>query len=129
MLEKFRQILDGLPEKPPPSRLTPYRELIGELRQRGRTFREIADILREKCGVQVSLSTLHDFVCSRLKGKSSGSLRSRAQSEGSEPSGVTADDVQERIDKLKRRPAVTSDTRNEFSFDETEPLRLSPKPK
>ena len=34
----FQDILDSLPEKPARSRLEPYRELIEELRRRGRTF-------------------------------------------------------------------------------------------
>src|SRR6516162_4929908 len=45
MDRKFEDILDTLPEKPPRSRLEPYRELIGELRKRGRTYRDIAGIL------------------------------------------------------------------------------------
>jgi len=34
---KFQDILDSLHEKPPRSRLEPYRELIEELRRRERT--------------------------------------------------------------------------------------------
>ena len=59
---RFQDILDSLPEKPPRSRLEPYRDLIEELRRRGRTFREIAHILREKCHVETAASTIHDFV-------------------------------------------------------------------
>jgi hypothetical protein len=51
---KFREILDALPNKPPRSRLEPYRELIEELRRRGRTYVDIAGILAEKCQVQPS---------------------------------------------------------------------------
>jgi len=53
---KFKEILDGLPSKRPRSRLEPYGELIRELRRRGRTYRDIADILGEKCQVQVTAS-------------------------------------------------------------------------
>jgi hypothetical protein len=52
MDDKFGGLLDSLPEKPPRSRLEPYSELIVELRRRGRTYREIARILAEKCKVQ-----------------------------------------------------------------------------
>ncbi len=71
MDDKFQDILDSLPEKPPRSRLEPYTELIGELRRRGRTYREIRHILAEKCATQVSVSTLHGFlrVQSRVKKK------------------------------------------------------------
>ena len=58
----FKEILDNLPEKPPRSRLEPYRELILEMRRRGRPLREIAKVLAEKCGVSVVPSTIHDFV-------------------------------------------------------------------
>jgi hypothetical protein len=62
MDDKFQDILDSLSEKPPRSRLQPYGELIDELRRRGRTYRDIAGILAEKCQLQVSVSTVHDFV-------------------------------------------------------------------
>jgi hypothetical protein len=51
MDEKFQIILSSLPKKPPRSRLEPYREFIDELRQLGRTYQEIAQILTEKCQV------------------------------------------------------------------------------
>jgi hypothetical protein len=62
---KFREILDSLPNKPPRSRLEPYREFIEELRRRGRTYLDIAGILAEKCQVQVTaavfmISSEHD---------------------------------------------------------------------
>jgi hypothetical protein len=40
----FKEILDNLPEKPPRSRLEPYRESILEMRRRGRPLREIARV-------------------------------------------------------------------------------------
>jgi hypothetical protein len=64
---KFQNILDRLPEKPPRSRLEPYRHLIDELLRRGRTYRDVASILAEKCQVRVSVSTIHDFV--RVRGQ------------------------------------------------------------
>ena len=69
MDDKLQVILDSLPEKPPRSRLEPYCELIDELRRRGRTYREIARILVEKCQLQVSRSTVHDFVRGRSRTK------------------------------------------------------------
>jgi hypothetical protein len=50
----LKKILDELPDKPPRSRLEPYREFIAELLSRGRTYRDIAEILVEKCAVQVT---------------------------------------------------------------------------
>ena len=65
----LKKILAELPIKPPRSRLEPYREFIEELRSRGRTYRDIAEILAEKCAVQVTGSGVHDFVRSRLRAK------------------------------------------------------------
>jgi len=48
---KLKKILDELPCKPPRSRLEPYREFIEELRGRGQTYREIAEILADKCAL------------------------------------------------------------------------------
>jgi hypothetical protein len=45
----LKRLLDELPDKPPRSRLEPYREFTEELRSRGRTYRDIAEILAEKC--------------------------------------------------------------------------------
>ena len=67
----LKKLLDELPDKPPRSRLEPYREFIEELRTKGRTYRNIAEILAEKCGVQVTGSGVHDFVRSRSRMKMS----------------------------------------------------------
>ena len=58
----LQEILDNLDEKAPRSRLGPYRDLILELRRRNRTYREILQILADRCQIQVSISTLHDFL-------------------------------------------------------------------
>src|SRR5664279_622814 len=55
-------ILKTIPEKPPNSRLTPYADLIDELRQRGSPYRGIVGVLAEKCGCRVWVSNLHHFV-------------------------------------------------------------------
>lgn len=61
----LQKLLDELPDKPPRSRLEPYREFIEDLRSKGRTYRNIAKILAEKCGVKVTGRGVHDFVRSR----------------------------------------------------------------
>ncbi len=130
---KFKEILDGLPSKRPRSRLEPYRELISELRRRGRTYLDVAHILAEKCQVQVTASGVHDFVRkrSRVKGKSTKQLAS-----GSMKTAPTAlivpsarkssadDDVQQRIEALKARKPRTKAVPSGFQFDPTQPLRL-----
>jgi IS30 family transposase len=77
--DKFRDILDALPEKPPRSRLEPYSELIDELRQRRRTYREIVSVLAEKCDLRVSISTIHDFVRAKSKEAKKAARTSSAQ--------------------------------------------------
>ena len=42
--------LAGLPPKPPRSKLEPHRELIRELRRKGRTYREVARLFHERLG-------------------------------------------------------------------------------
>ncbi len=71
----LKKILAELPIKPPRSRLEPYREFIEELRSRGRTYRDIAEILAEKCAVQVTGSGVHDFVRTRTRAKERSAVR------------------------------------------------------
>jgi len=59
--------LAGFPPKPPRSKLEPHRELIRELRRKGRTYREVARLFHERLGLHVALSTLHSFVKVRAK--------------------------------------------------------------
>jgi IS30 family transposase len=131
----FKQILDTLPEKPPRSRLEPYRALIEKLRKHGRTYREIIGILSEKCGVQVAASTLHDFVRVQLRERSTQKRRDMraAINKSNRPSAVekmnpittTSDEVQERILALKRRCATsTQPAEKPFHYDPDEPLHL-----
>ena len=135
METKFKEILDGLPSKRPRSRLEPYRELIRELRRRGRTYRDIAQILGEKCQVQVTASGVHDFVRarSRVKGKSPKRVATDAMKTATAFGAGTRDStqkpsvddkVQRRIVALKARKPVTKAAPGAFQFDPTQPLRL-----
>src|SRR5438445_10465028 len=65
--DKVRDIIESLPEERSRSRLEPYRQLIAELRRLHRTYREIADVLGEKCQVQVSAAAVHNFVRLHLR--------------------------------------------------------------
>jgi hypothetical protein len=134
MDRQLKQLLRTLPEKPPRSRLEPYREFIEELRRLKRTYRDIAAILAEKCNLQVSASGIHDFVRARSRGEETGRTR-LGESKGaltnptlernttSNPD-VAADTVQRRIAALKQRDAVVQPTAEGFQFDPCEPLRL-----
>ncbi len=137
---RFQAILDSLPLKRPRSRLEPYAELIEELRQRGTTYRKIAAILTERCQLQTSASTVHDFlrvrtptktpakrgrtVASRMRDAARRAPRlSRAQGNVQPP-----DDVQRRIAALKVRSIPTKPKPKEFQYDPEEPLHLPAKP-
>jgi signal transduction histidine kinase len=89
-------ILEPLPEKPPRSKLEPHRDLIRELRRKGRTYREVAPLFHERLGLHVALSTLHSSVKVRAK------HRKRMQFE-LPPVGLSAAEsqVHERVAALK----------------------------
>ena len=112
--------LAGFPPKPPRSKLEPHRELIRELRRKGRTYREVARLFHERLGLHVALSTLHSFVKVRAK------HRKRTQFE-LPPVGLAAADspALERVAALKAKPAVREAKRARFVFRENEPLTLT----
>jgi len=112
--------LVGFPPKPPRSKLEPHRELIRELRRKGRTYREVAHLFGEHLGLHVALSTLHSFVKVRAK------HRKRTQFE-LPPMGLIAADspALERVAALKAKPAVREAKRARFVFRENEPLTLT----
>jgi hypothetical protein len=133
---EFQRIVDSLPEKPPRSRLEPYGELIDELRHRGRTYRDIVDTLAKACGLQVSISTLHDFVRARARRKRNAARQNAAgariaatiapKAETQKPSD---EEVRRRIAAMKARKAPNSPAADDFHFDPTQPLRLIPREK
>ena len=63
--DDMQGILDRLPSKPPRSKLERYAELIQELRKRGRSYREIAGILTDCCGVSAGTHTVYNFLRTR----------------------------------------------------------------
>jgi hypothetical protein len=139
MDDTLKDILDRLPAKSPRSRLEPYREFIEELRRRGRTYRDIASILAEKCQVQVSGSGVHDFVQIRSRREQRSPRRSLKDTTTSTaaptpqpvgavtPAGKTGavvEEVRRKIAALKVRKPVNEPSHKGFQFDPSEPLRL-----
>lgn len=133
MDDNFRHILNTLPEMPPRSRLEPYSELINELRQRGRTYREIAHILAEECQLKTAASTIHDFLRSgsRISRESvkpqarHGTTVTRARrAHAGRVKGPLTKDVEQRIANLKARPAPAKASLEHFQYDPDEPLHL-----
>jgi len=143
--DKLREIIESLPEKRSRSRLEPYRQLIGELRRLRRTYREIAEILGEKCQVRVSAAAVHNFVRLHLRrkrnpiGQQRPGFLPRPQLGGKEhpvsppvrktvtTSTVSDLEVRRRIGELKSRLAPVDSPPTLFHYDPNEPLHLEPK--
>ena len=129
MNDQFRKILDDLPQARPRSRLEPYKELIWELRNRRHPYREIAQVLAQRCGVRVSHSTLHEFVHRHFHNGTAPLMR---PSEEAKLHGVDAGrpaaehEIKQRIDALKRKQTGGRHDSARFQFDDSEPLRLKP---
>ena len=129
----LKKILAELPIKPPRSRLEPYREFIEELRSRGRTYRDIAEILAEKCAVEVTGSGVHDFVRTRSRAnvrQAECSPTKENQLPVGNPIAANAlvaaspsEEVQRKIAALKA-PNTTEPVQRGFEYDPDEPLRL-----
>ena len=143
MDDNFQDILDSLPARPSRSRLEPYGGLIEELLRRSRTYREIARILAEKCQLQVSISTIHDFVRLRSRSKrnpsnrraaasaekmkvSIGRAEGKTRASAEEQEIPPVDEVHQRITALKLRPVPAQTNPEKFHYDPSEPLRLPP---
>ena len=67
MENAHQAILDSLPPRRRRSKLEPYAALIRALRARGRSYREIVTILRERCGLRVAMHTVYHFVRARAQ--------------------------------------------------------------
>ena len=113
-------ILESLPEKQYRSKLEPHRELIRELRRKGRTYREVAKLFNERLDLYVAPSTLHSFVKVRAK------HRKHTQFELPPAQLATAElPVLDRVSALKTKPVVRTTKPARFVFRENEPLTLT----
>jgi hypothetical protein len=120
MEPELRTILESLPEKTYRSKLEPHRELIRELRRKGRTYREVAHFFEERLGLYVAPSTLHSFVKVRAK------HRKRAQFELPPIQLASAEwPVLDRVSAFKAKPVVRTAKPARFVFRENEPLTLT----
>jgi len=120
MEPELRTILESLPEKTYRSKLEPHRELIRELRRKGRTYREVARLFEERLGLYVAPSTLHSFAKVRAK------HRKRTQFELPPIQLSTAESpVLDRVSAFKAKPVVRTAKPSRFVFRENEPLTLT----
>lgn len=116
----FTSEIDNLPDKPPRSKLEPHRELIRELRRRGRTYREVARLFHERLGFYVAPSTLHSFVKVRAKHCKRAQFELPPLELSSAPSPVL-----DRVAALRAKPVVPKSKPARFVFRENEPLTLT----
>ena len=112
--------LAALPPKPPRSKLEPHRELIRELRRKGRTYRELSRLFAERLGLQVAPSTLHSFVKVRARHRKQMQFELPAVELPSTQPPASA-----RFAAFKVKPAAQESKRSRFVFRENEPLTLS----
>ena len=116
----LRTILESLPSKSSRSKLELHRELIRELRRKGRTYREVARLFHERLGLYVAPSTLHSFVKVRAK------HRKRTQFELPPLELAVAESpALDRVAALKAKPTVRSSKPTRFVFRENEPVTLT----
>jgi hypothetical protein len=115
MDQAFQSILDHLPPKQPPA-LEPYRELIVEMRHRGQTYRQIAQVLAEHFDVHSELAAIYDLLRPPARRKP------RRPPERKPPQTVTPS-VRRRVEALLEQPAPKPQS-PVFDYDENEPLRL-----
>jgi hypothetical protein len=112
--------LSDLPPNPPRSKLEPHRELIRELRRKGRSYREVSRLFAERLGLQVAPSTLHSFVKVRARHRKQVQFELPAIELPSTQRPVNAC-----LAAFKTKPEVKVSTRSRFIFLENEPLTLS----
>jgi hypothetical protein len=135
MENALQAILDSLPPPHRRSKLEPYAALIRALRARGRSYREIVTILRERCGLRVATHTVYHFV--RARAQKNGARRpprrppsgpgQRSSDVGRSSAPVSPDrpeDAWTRIAAVKQREPSTALEPKAFEFDEREPLQL-----
>jgi hypothetical protein len=133
--ETHQAILDSLPPRRRRSKLEPYAALIRALRARGRSYRDIVTVLRERCGLHVATHTLFHFVRARAPRNGGPRPRRRAPSRSERPPAQNApappslspdgpEEVWARIVAAKRRTPVSTREPKTFAYDGTEPLQL-----
>jgi hypothetical protein len=115
MENALQAILDSVPPRRRRSKLEPYAALIRGLRARGRSYREIVTILRERCGLHVAMHTVYHFV--RARGAKHGA-RHPPRRQPSEP-------VPSSLAVRRHEPAPAAE-KKAFEYDENEPLQLIP---
>lgn len=104
--------------KPFQSKLEPLAEIIRDLRRHRKSYRQIAQILRDEHGIVADRSTIWNYVKVRSKPR-----RDFAMLEDSSAVSRTAVNGRSAIELLKAKPLPPA-KKPIFTFDENKPLTL-----
>jgi hypothetical protein len=127
---QIQALLQDLPEHATRSGLEPYRELVLELRRRSFSYRQIAKVLVERCGFEISHSVIHDFVRKHavtppLVNSDSSEQPAVPFVPSQNPDGrVTDPSIRDRIEALKRQKPAPQIEETGFRYDPAKPLHL-----
>ena len=127
---QIQALLQELPERAIRSGLEPHRELVLELRRRSFPYRQIAKLLMERCGFEISHSAIHDFI--RKHGATPPPVTFAGAEEHARPvpthpnpeRRVANASIRDRIEALKRQKAAPQVEETGFRFDPAKPLHL-----
>ena len=140
MNEKSKAILSGFTGRKKHSQLTPHRDLICKLRQRGCAFREIVRILSENFSLTVAHTTICRFIA-RLEKERQKPRKTKPRKEKSVPiipvpiipaapkkpmpaPTASHDEIRQRIAALKQRQSQSKPDTKRFEYDPDQPLHL-----
>jgi hypothetical protein len=132
------KLLDEIPEKPPRSKLELHADVIAALRQKRRTYSEIAEFFRDHLAIAVAPSTIHDFVRIRRRRGKRNTVSTSERHVGNARDDATpplihvsppCNDVQRKIAAALKRRTPAEPPQPVFIYNENEPLTLRRKPK
>jgi len=131
MTDLIRKILAELPDRGKRSSLDPYRDLVLEMRRRGYSYREMAQLLAERCELKISHAAIHNFVRRQAHGLAAEPSKIQPGNGGGQPRSISSGepgDVRDRIAALRSRPTPSQlPEEAEFCFYLDKPLRLDHK--
>jgi hypothetical protein len=123
LTDEMRRILDALPQEVPSrSKLKPLRTYILRWRRDGRSYRQIQDILRDTCGIQVARQSIYQFVRRHERPRKRGD----SEPEHFGETGNLAEKSEAFAGPVKAggvpKPELRPKPEPEFDFDPTQPL-------
>jgi hypothetical protein len=135
MERRAQDFLNGVPEKPLPSKLQPHYDLIRGLRRKRRTYREIAKILRDSFQVVAAPSTIFAFLKVRSRYTDQQRFEVALPPQFADPNESctidsaphpTQSQLYAHYEALKRRKRTPPPPppKPAFHYEEGEPLRL-----